>query len=52
MHEEIMTEVSRRKKQAGILPEPDTDAYMEVHTMHLFETLFVYVSIVFFVPMV
>lgn len=25
-----MKEVSRREKQAGIVPDPDTDAYMKV----------------------
>ena len=30
---EIMMEVSRREKQAGIVPDPDVDAYMKVPTM-------------------
>lgn len=29
-HEEIMKEVSRREKLAGIVPEPDIDIYMKV----------------------
>jgi hypothetical protein len=27
---DIMMEVIRREKQAGILPDPDVDAYMKV----------------------
>lgn len=30
MHKEIMMEVSKREKQAGIVPDPDVDAYMKV----------------------
>lgn len=28
--EEIMMEVSRREKEAGIFPDPDIDTYMKV----------------------
>ena len=28
--EDIMTEVSRREKEAGIVPDPDLDTYMKV----------------------
>lgn len=28
---EIMTEVSRREKEAKIVPDPDIDTYMKVH---------------------
>lgn len=28
---EIMEEVSRREKQAGVTPEPDIDTYMKVN---------------------
>lgn len=30
MHKEIMMEVNRREKEAGIVPDPDVDAYMKV----------------------
>lgn len=33
VHVEIMVEVSRREKQAGIVPDPDVDAYMKVPKM-------------------
>lgn len=38
IHEEIMMEVSRREKQAGIFPDPDVDAYMKVYFNH-YETI-------------
>ena len=34
MHEEIMMEVSRREKEAGIIPDPDVDAYLKVPNIY------------------
>lgn len=31
LYTDIMTEVIRREKQAGMVPEPDVDAYMKVN---------------------
>lgn len=33
---DIMTELSRREKAAGILPDPDIDTYMKASFLHLF----------------
>ena len=35
-----MKEVSRREKQAGIMPEPDIDTYMKVNIPFLFFLFF------------
>lgn len=35
-----MKEVSRREKQAGIIPEPDIDTYMKVSMPFLFLLFF------------
>jgi len=30
---DIMMEISRREKEAGIVPDPDIDTYMKVHSV-------------------
>ena len=38
---ETMTEVVRREKQVGIIPDPDIDTYMKVKSQaHIFPSLF------------
>lgn len=32
---DIMMEVSRREKAAGIVPDPDIDTYMKVHYIRM-----------------
>ena len=34
---EILTEVIRREKQAGIIPEPDIDTYMKVRNIYIYK---------------
>lgn len=41
---EIMKEVIRREKEAGITPDPDIDTYMKVNTNHPFMYSFFFLS--------
>ena len=44
-----MLEVSRREKEAGIIPDPDIDTYMKVGTFSFSNLLFFLVYVVLYI---